>query len=416
MTTWREVILGDLCERVTVGHVGKMANEYVSDGVPFLRSQNVRPFEIVDDGMLAIGETFHRKLAKSALKTGDVVVVRTGYPGTAAVVPESFDNANCADLVVITPGPDLNADLLAAIFNSAWGRSTVSGQLVGAAQQHFNVGSAKSLRLRVPDRATQDRIAAILCSLNDGVANARHRIQVLEKMAKATYREWFVRFRYPGHEVDSLLDSPLGRVPGGWEVKTLGDVAAVNRASRIPRAGESVVYLDISCLGDRSIDIPAAIDGSDAPGRARRVVTSGDVLWSMVRPNRRAHVLLVDPPSECIASTGLAVLSPTDVPSSFLFEAVSTRQFSEFLVTKESGAAYPAVRPSDFGSALIVVPPQGLLDKFEETVRPCHRLGWQLREESRTLSTLRDLLLPKLLTGQIDVSSLDLDGVMQASA
>ena len=286
----------------------------------------------------------------------------------------------------------------------------------GASNPTLNRNHAHLLPVRVPDPNTQVLLSAVLGAFDDLIENNRRRIHVLEVMAKAIYKEWFARFRYPGHEVDDLLDSPVGQVPSRWEVKTLADVAVVNRASRIPRAGESVVYLDISCLGDRSIDVPAAIDGGDAPGRARRVVTSGDILWSMVRPNRRAHVLLVDPPSECIASTGLAVLSPTGVPSSFLFEAVSTHEFSDFLVTKESGAAYPAVRPSDFESAPIVVPPPGLAEKFEETVRPCHRLGWQLREESRILSTVRDLLLPKLVTGQIDVSTLDLVDVIGASA
>src|SRR4051794_3546521 len=75
MTLWREVSLVDLCERVTVGHVGKMADRYVDDGVPFLRSQNVKPFVIETDGMLRIDEAFHRKLAKSSLSEGDVVVV-----------------------------------------------------------------------------------------------------------------------------------------------------------------------------------------------------------------------------------------------------------------------------------------------------------------------------------------------------
>ncbi|HUC13084.1 MAG TPA: restriction endonuclease subunit S [Acidimicrobiales bacterium] len=204
-----------MCERVTVGHVGKMADEYVDDGIPFLRSQNVRPFEIVEDGMLAITETFHRKLVKSALKAGDVVVVRTGYPGTAAVIPQEFADSNCADLVVITPGPHLNSELLAAIFNSAWGRATVSSQLVGSAQQHFNVGSAKSLRVRIPDRPTQDRIAAILCALNRAITNARRRIQLLEEMAKVIYSEWFVRLRYPGFKDVVANDLPLGQLPPG---------------------------------------------------------------------------------------------------------------------------------------------------------------------------------------------------------
>lgn len=121
MTEWQEVTLADLCERVTVGHVGKMSDEYVDEGVPFLRSQNVRPFVIAREGLLRIDEDFHTRLRKSALAAGDVVVVRTGYPGTAAEIPRDLDGANCADLVIITPSNDLNPYVLAAIFNSVWG-------------------------------------------------------------------------------------------------------------------------------------------------------------------------------------------------------------------------------------------------------------------------------------------------------
>jgi type I restriction enzyme S subunit len=267
--------------------------------------------------------------------------------------------------------------------------------------------------VRVPELASQRKVAAILGTLDDLIENNRRRIQVLEEMAKAIYREWFVRFRFPGHDDSRLVDSLIGHTPEGWQVTELRDVADVNRASRIPCAGKEVVYLDISCLGDSSLEVPDAIDGGDAPGRARRIVSAGDVLWSMVRPNRRAHVLLVDPRPEYIASTGLAVLSPTAVPSSFLFEAVSTRAFSDYLVAKESGAAYPAVRPGDFEAAPIVVPPADLLKQFHSVVSPCHRLAWELREQSRTLSRIRNLLLPKLVTGQIDVSRLDLGAVSE---
>src|SRR3546814_20906314 len=89
MSEWREVMLGDLCTRVTVGHVGKMADEYVPDGVPFLRSQNVKPFRISSDGLLPVSEHFHQKLDTSKLSAGEGVVIRTGYPGTAPVLPET---------------------------------------------------------------------------------------------------------------------------------------------------------------------------------------------------------------------------------------------------------------------------------------------------------------------------------------
>ena len=100
---WESVRLEEIAEKVTVGHVSSMASEYVEDGVPFFRSQDVQPNKLLISTTKFISEEFHQKLQKSSLAPGDVVVVRTGYPGTAAVVPDTVPVSNCADLVIIRP-------------------------------------------------------------------------------------------------------------------------------------------------------------------------------------------------------------------------------------------------------------------------------------------------------------------------
>lgn len=153
----------DQCLGMTVGHVGPMKNRYEPDGIPFLRSQNVRPFEISFEGMMFIDDYFDAELKKSRLCPGDVAVVRTGYPGTAAVIPPTLPYANCSDLVIIRPGKSLNPHFVAAFLNSNIGKRAVSGELVGAAQKHFNVGSAKQVSIPLPSLEQQaalvDRVA-----------------------------------------------------------------------------------------------------------------------------------------------------------------------------------------------------------------------------------------------------------------
>jgi type I restriction enzyme S subunit len=152
---WRDRQLKDICLRITVGHVGSMANRYTETGIPFLRSQNVRPFQIDLDNVVYIDKTFHSELGKSSLSAGDVAIVRTGYPGTAAVIPENLGIANCSDLVIMRPGPEVQARFLVAFFNSSFGKRLVSGKLVGAAQKHFNVGTAKDTVLHLPSLPDQ---------------------------------------------------------------------------------------------------------------------------------------------------------------------------------------------------------------------------------------------------------------------
>lgn len=291
----------------------------------------------------------------------------------------------------------------------------MNSQAAGATVPHLNVADIRALDVsEMPSDPEQQAVTAMLLgALDDLIENNRRRVAVLDEMAKSIYREWFVHFRFPGHEDASFVDSPLGLIPEGWRDTELGSVASVNGSSRKPSATEIVRYLDISCLGDRTVEPPPVVVGSEAPGRARRVVGADDVVWSMVRPNRRAHALLVEPDDDWIASTGLAVITPTHVSGALLFESVSAGEFSDYLVSREGGAAYPAVKPKDFEGAPFLLPSAEVDRQFAEAVDPSHRLIWALRAESERLASIRDLLLPKLVTGEIDVSLLDLDAVIE---
>ncbi len=100
---WIKVNLEELCDDITVGHVGSMANEYVDSGIPFLRSLNVKPFRIIKEDLKYISPEFHEKLKKSSLRSGDIVIVRTGEPGACAIIPHDFHNSNCSDVVILRP-------------------------------------------------------------------------------------------------------------------------------------------------------------------------------------------------------------------------------------------------------------------------------------------------------------------------
>lgn len=143
--------LEEVCDRVTVGHVGSMASKYVPAGIPFLRSKNVKPYRISMEDLVHIDEGFHGKLTKSSLAPGDLVIVRTGDPGTAAVIPDSLPVANCSDLVIVRPNHSASPEYLCLIFNSLHGQALVGSKLNGAAQRHFNITEAKRMLIPLPD-------------------------------------------------------------------------------------------------------------------------------------------------------------------------------------------------------------------------------------------------------------------------
>ena len=167
--------LSEVCREITVGHVGSMAKQYRITGVPFLRSQNIKPFEISLDNIVFIDDDFHAALKKSRLRPGDLAIVRTGYPGTAAVIPQDLPDANCSDLVIIRTAPEVSPYYLAAFFNSSYGRELVGAKIVGAAQKHFNITAAKKVVLTIPPISVQERVIALI----DAIRTETQRLESL---------------------------------------------------------------------------------------------------------------------------------------------------------------------------------------------------------------------------------------------
>lgn len=192
---WGQRKLGDVCRKITVGHVGPMMSEYRSEGIPFLRSQNVRPFQISLENVTYIDPDFNSALKKSELLPGDLAIVRTGYPGTAAVIPHDLPISNCSDLVIVRPGPDLNPFYMAHFFNSAHGKLLVLGNLVGSAQKHFNIGTAKNVMVPIPSVAQQREIVSKLDELRAETqrveAAQSQKLRVLDELKQSLLHQAF---------------------------------------------------------------------------------------------------------------------------------------------------------------------------------------------------------------------------------
>jgi len=269
----------------------------------------------------------------------------------------------------------------------------------GTTQDNLSVDKLLGFDFDVPPIAEQKRIAGILSAYDDLIENNFRRIKILEEMAQSLYREWFVHFRFPGHQTTEFQDSPLGAIPVGWEVKKLGEVASVNEeALRSNNVPSEIHYIDIKSVSTGCIDEVTTMPFSDAPSRARRVVKHGDVIWSTVRPNRRSFSVIINPIENLIASTGLAVLTPKRIPSTYLYQATTTQDFTSYLVNHATGAAYPAVNATTFKNAPIIVPSQDILNSFDELASALTRQINTLLNKNQNLRKTRDLLLPRLLT------------------
>lgn len=184
---WRVVPCAEVCDSINVGVVVKPASYYVSQGAPAFRSFNVREDRLVANDLVFFSHADNTgKLKKSRLRTGDVLIVRTGYPGTSCVVPPEYDGANCIDLVFARPKSNtVRSRFLSRFFNSEAGRSQSLRSKTGLAQQHLNVGAVKQVLVPVPPLETQDQIVGVLDAVDRKIAAAEDRRAAIENVLRS---------------------------------------------------------------------------------------------------------------------------------------------------------------------------------------------------------------------------------------
>jgi type I restriction enzyme, S subunit len=160
--SWKVAPAERFCDKISVGVVNSATAAYRDSGVPFIRSQNVRPNRIVLDDVLHITDEFNKIQGKSILRPGDVVIVRTGYPGIAAVIPNELNGANCFSLIICRPKPILDPRFLSCYMNSPVGKALVRRTHFGSAQHNFNIGEMKRLLIPVPSLTEQRKILLLV--------------------------------------------------------------------------------------------------------------------------------------------------------------------------------------------------------------------------------------------------------------
>ncbi len=397
---WRWVKFSDLCERVSVGHVGP-TTRYFSDkdsGIALVRSQNVRPGRLNLDEIVYITQEFHGKLKKSQLRAGDVLIVRVGANRSdCCVVPKNIPELNCANIVFARPKS--NGNFYSYYFQTHFGRKMLLGATTGAAQEVINTASVANMPVPFAPKNERDKISNVIDLYGDLIQNNRRRIQLLEEFARLLYKEWFVQLRFPGHKHVKIVDG----VPEGWGIRPLTEISVVNETSLKKGFDGEIEYIDIASVSPNAISGTTWYEFHDAPGRARRVLQHKDIIWSCVRPNRRSHALVWMPHDRLIASTGFAVISPKKISPCYLYQYLTTNNYVGYLTNNAGGAAYPAVTAKVFEKSDVLVPTENLQVEYEGFSEDIYQEIQLLGEQNKKLAQARDILLPRLMNGTLAV-------------
>lgn len=221
---WRRVHVADVCETVSVGIVIQPSQYYVapSQGIRAFRSANVGENRIVDRDWVYLSPEGHRANSKSSLRAGDVLVVRSGAPGTACVVTEEYAGSNCIDIVFARPHQDqVLPEYLAEFTNSPVGRRHVLGTQGGLALKHFNVGAYKQLELLLPDVAEQKKIVNLFAAWDTAIQKTEQLILAKERHCSHELSRLISRGQHPHAHVGTFAEEVSARNRGGNEARVL---------------------------------------------------------------------------------------------------------------------------------------------------------------------------------------------------
>ena len=344
------------------------------------------------------------------LPAGSLIIAASGTLG----YPQMLGVPGCVHdgWLYLTRFRDVDKHFLYYFFH--WKKQHFYNSAYGAAIQNINTEILRNTDIALPPLPIQERIGCILSAYDDLIENNTRRIKLLEEMAQMIYREWFVNLRFPGHEKVRMVDAEIGPIAEGWTLVTLRDVARVNEQSINAGLGlEEITYIDIASVSTATIESKVRMRFEESPSRARRIVRHGDTIWSTVRPNRRSYALILDPEPDLIVSTGFAVLTAHAVPYSYLYFATTTHAFAEYLTNHASGSAYPAVNAADFENAKLLKPPASLMNQFHAATADILSLQQRLHLQNLNLRQTRDLLLPKLISGEITVETVEAEAITQ---
>lgn len=272
----------------------------------------------------------------------------------------------------------------------------------GTTQDNLSLEKIRRVKFEAPDIEVQDKIANILSSYDFLIENNNKRIKILEQMAENLYKEWFVRFRFPGHETAEFENG----IPKGWTRVLIREICEINKDTlSIKKAPSQIKYLDTSSITRGLISELQEMNFADAPSRARRIVKENSIVYSTVRPNLEHFGILKNVPANLVVSTGFAVLDCKEDVANIVYLALASAEITSYCATIAEGAVatYPSIRAEEIGKITIVIPPMSVGVVLNRKIETIFSAINNLQQQSVNLIRQRDLLLPRLMSGKLSV-------------
>lgn len=395
---WRQVKLKEMAEFTNGGAWSQ--SEYSETGVPVVRVSDVHEGTVDLSNCKYLSPTSAEQFKKHLLSTGDLIICTVGshpsQPGSVVgrpgIVPKHADgtllNQNAVRIRPICA--EIDKRWLGYIGQSEFFRNYIISCARGSANQvRMAIGLLMELPVSAPPLETQRKIASILSAYDDLIENNTRRIKILEEMARMIYREWFVNFRFPGHEQVKMIDSLLGMIPEGWEVKALGEIADVQWGDT---STTKASYVDEGYKAFSASGADGKLDHFDFD-REGIVLSAIGANCGLTWYTRGKW--------SCIKNTIRFWAKKNSVSTEYLYFATHGIDF-----WPKRGAAQPFISQGDAKNIQMICSNETLVKKFTQVASDLLAQMEVFEKKNQNLRQTRDLLLPKLISGEVDVDEL----------
>jgi len=410
MNGWKARRIGDLGEVVTGTTPTSKRPELLGDTYPFITPTDIQVDRKYVETARFLSEEGRAVQENRLLPAGAICVVCIASIGKICMtrVP-SFSNQQINSIV--TERDRFDGDFIYYLLKTqSENIKTIAG---GVATPIVNKSVFSDMVVSVPPHSTQCKIAAILSAYDDLIENNLRRLKILEETAQHLYREWFVHFRFPGHERARMVDSPLGKVPQGWEVKSveetfeiLGGGTPSKKVEEYWVAGDVEWYVPSDLTACRTMFMDESGQKITSMGLAK---SSARLFppYSVMMTSRATLGVIAINGSEACTNQGFITCIPNErFPLYVLYHWL--KENVELFISLGTGATFKEITKGVFKTIDLAVPPKNVVEKFEDMVKPFCEQVLNLQRRNENLRQTRDLLLPRLISGELDISDLEI--------
>lgn len=415
---WKEVRLGDIAD-VQTGPFGSQLHksDYIAEGIPCIMPTNIGPhLNFIVDGIAHVSEVDANRLSRHLTEIGDIIYARRGDIEKCAYVTTNEEKWLCGTgCLKIRCNNEVNSRFIAYLLSTAECKKWITGNAVGTTMLNLSKGILSNLPLLVPSHEDQRRIASILSSL-DRKIELNNKINAdLEEMAQAIFKNWFVDFE--PFKDGKFVDSELGMIPEGWKVSQIADIPHILETGKRPKGG--AVEKGIPSVGAEHVKGMCAYDYSktkyincEFAAKLKTGKINGYELMIYKDGGKPGYFI----PNFSIFGEGYPFencylnehVFKLDFDGNkefniFCYFFFKTEQIMSYFNAQGAKAAIPGINKKDVENIYIFSPDNESVIKFGEFAYPLFKQMLKNAIENRTLSTLRDTLLPRLMSGEIEV-------------